>query len=356
MHENLREVSSETVAILDFAQEFGCYCIAQSMKIDKYHTEVKQPVLNTLLLPIKRVNVSSLTPEEFFEQYQRKGIPVIINGLLNREPDWDLNYLCQQLRNQEFPIRYYGRERYNQDKRKWTSSGSGVDARTMPFCEYAELLKNGEAYEQDAYLARCSLQHTPLADASTLRDAEEWLKLRLPATALNLWVGPGGHTSCLHYDPMDSVLMQLHGAKKILLFPPCQTYNLYPIPVLKQLRYGLQLRAVYSQVYPEHPNFNTFPKFRQALPHRQDGILKRGDILFIPAGWWHEVTGLGDKMVCSVNRFWNVLPVSRAVFSWNKWRAHLASMVAAPHIMWNVLTALTSRNHHREFSKLVQRL
>jgi len=326
------------------------------MKVDNYQEEVRQPAFDTLVHPIERVHLSSLKPEEFLGQYQRKGIPVIIKGLLNREPDWDLSYLCQHLNNQEFPIRYYGRERYRQDKRQWTSSGSGVDARTMLFSQYAEMLRNGEASEQDAYLARCSLQHTSLAEASSLRDAEEWLRLRLPATSLNLWVGLGGHTSCLHYDPMDGVLMQLHGAKKILLFPPSQTYNLYPIPVLKQLRYGLQLRAVYSQVYPEHPNFNAFPKFRQALTHRQEAILNRGEILFIPAGWWHEVTALGNGVVCSVNRFWNVLPVSRAMCSWNKWRAHLGGVFAAPHIGWNVLTAVTSSNYRRELDKLVQRL
>jgi lysine-specific demethylase 8/hypoxia-inducible factor 1-alpha inhibitor (HIF hydroxylase) len=326
------------------------------MKVDNYQEEVRQPALDTLPPPIERVHISSLRPEEFVEHYQRKGIPVIIKGLLDREPDWNLHYLCQHIGNQEFPIRYYGRERYKQDKRQWTSSGSGVEARTLLFSEYAEMLRSGEAYEQDAYLARCSLQDTSLADASTLRRAEAWLRLRLPATSLNLWVGSGGHTSCLHYDPMDGVLMQLHGAKKILLFPPPQTYNLYPIPVLKQLRYGLQLRAVYSQVYPEHPNFNAFPKFRQALPHCQEGILNRGEILFIPAGWWHEVTALGNGIVCSVNRFWNVFPVSRAMCSWNKWRAHLGGVLAAPHIGWNFLTALTSSNHHRELSKLVQRL
>ncbi|MBE9182739.1 cupin-like domain-containing protein, partial [Oculatella sp. LEGE 06141] len=164
------------------------------------------------------------------------------------------------------------------------------------------------------------------------------------------------HTSCLHYDPMDGTLTQLYGAKKILLFPPSQLYNLYPTSVLKHLRYGLQLRAVYSQVYPENPDFNAFPKFKQALKQYQVGILNPGEILFLPAGWWHEVTSLENDMVCSVNRFWHVLPLSRALRSWSKWRAHLGGVLAAPHVALNLLSALQSNTRTGELRKLLQRL
>ncbi|NJN86722.1 MAG: cupin-like domain-containing protein [Leptolyngbyaceae cyanobacterium SL_7_1] len=197
---------------------------------------------------------------------------------------------------------------------------------------------------------------TPLEAAPALHQAEAWFGLQFPATSLNLWVGPGGHTSCLHYDPMDGILMQLYGCKKILLFPPSQTYNLYPIPVYKQLRHGLKLRAVYSQVYPETPDFQVFPKFASALPHGLEVVLHPGEILFLPAGWWHEVTALGDGVVCSVNRFWTVLPMSRALCSWNKWRAHLASVLAMPHIGWSLISAMRHQRSSDELKKLIQRL
>lgn len=331
---------------------------------ESYLTETeimpKNPVKASIFLPavqsVPRESISSLTSQQFFEQYQKPGKPVIITDSLNAEPAWTLKYLAQKLNHLTFPIRHYGRERYEQDKRQWTSTGSGVAARLMTFEQYAELLQSGEAYAQDLYLARCSLSNTPLANAPAIRAAEQQLGLKMPATDLNLWVGPAGHTSCLHYDPMDGTLTQLCGAKKVILFPPHQLYNLYPFSVVNHLLYGLKLRAVYSQVYPEHPDFNAFPKFEKALRHRYEVVLQQGETLFIPAGWWHEVTSIGDRAVSSVNRFWHVLPWSRTLRSWSKWRAHLGGVYAAPHVVWGWLSAVCSSDRTVKLRELVQRL
>lgn len=306
--------------------------------------------------PIDRVHYSDLSSEEFGDRYRKPGIPLVVQGLLDEEPEWNLEYLRQVLDNHVFPVRQYGQARYQQDKRHWTSSGSGVAACSMTFSDYADHLISGTAKQDDLYLARCSLKNTPLEQGHTLYQAEAWFGLRFPATALNLWAGPGGHTSCLHYDPMDGLLMQLHGAKKVLLFPPSQTYNLYPIPVYKPLRYGLKLRSVYSQVYPYRPDLQAFPRYANALPYGSEIVLTPGDILFLPAGWWHEVTSLGDGLVCSVNRFWNVLPLSRAVGSWNKWRAHLASVLASPHMVRQWISAISHPHSRNELKKLLQQL
>lgn len=306
-------------------------------------------------LTIDRIEAEFLTESVFFEKYQKKGIPVVIQGLLGKV-DWNLDYLCQKLENAEFPVRYYGKERYKQDKREWNSIGSGVESKTLRFTEYAELLRNGEAKENDIYLARCALINTPLDQSPIVIQAETHLGLKLPAIPISLWVGPGGHTSCLHYDPMDGTLMQMHGSKRVILFPPSQLNNLYPFSVWNHLRYGLKHRAVYSQVYPERPDFESFPNYKYALEHCYEVILEQGEVLFIPSGWWHEVTSLGNSMVCSVNRWWHVYPMSRSLRLWSKWRAHFGSVLAFPHILWNLLMALKSKQRIGELSKLRQRL
>ncbi|TVQ18444.1 MAG: cupin-like domain-containing protein [Leptolyngbya sp. DLM2.Bin15] len=323
--------------------------------------QVDQDVVSSHLDPskssVERVIGRSLSRQEFYQRYRKPGKPVVISGLLDDQADWDLDYLTQKLGDQVFPVRHYGRSRYQQDKRQWTSTGSGVKAVSLPFSTYADLLRSGEALDQDLYLARCTLRNTPLEHEDGPKQVERYLGFdKFPATYLNVWVGPGGHTSCLHYDPMDGLLMQMHGAKRLILFPPSQTYNLYPFPLYKQLLHGLTLRPVYSQVYPENPDYQAFPKFRQAKQFQQEVILNPGEVLFLPAGWWHEVSSLGDGMVCSVNRFWNVLPPSRALTSWNKWRAHLGSLFASPHIAWNLLTALVKNDYEQGLRKLLQQL
>lgn len=122
------------------------------------------------------------------------------------------------------------------------------------------------------------------------------MNLFAPNSKRDKFIALSGHVTCLHCDPFDGILMQLSGVKRVVLFPPSQLSNLYPFPVTAHLRHGLKRRASYSQVYPDRPDFDTFPKFRAAWQQRYEVILEAGDVLFIPVGWWHEVTALGKGL------------------------------------------------------------
>jgi lysine-specific demethylase 8/hypoxia-inducible factor 1-alpha inhibitor (HIF hydroxylase) len=305
---------------------------------------------------ISRVDISSLTPETFAERYQQTGTPVVITGLLGNDCEWTLDYLCEKLGDREFVFRNYGRQRYNQDRREWKTIGSGVALQTMSFADYAELLRNRKAHESDIYMGKCSLKNTPLADTHSLKTIGEKLGLTQAATHLNMYMGPGGHRSGLHYDSVDGTLMQLHGTKKVVMFPSSQTYNLYPFPVYLHLRYGLKMRSWFSRVSLENPDFVSFPKFKEALQHKHEVLLNQGETLFIPAGWWHEVTALGDDMVCSVNRFWRIYPTSRAVLSWTRWRASLGMLCALPYMVLTLAIALLGSDRKQKLSKILHRV
>ncbi|PSB03702.1 cupin-like domain-containing protein [Merismopedia glauca] len=303
-------------------------------------------------MEIDILNTLSINPE-IFNRFKKQGKPVVIPGLLTGY-DWDLNYLVQQLGNQEFLLRFYGKDRYQHDKRNWESIGSGVTTKLLPFNEYAELLKSHQAHEEDIYLAKCSLKHTPLGNLDYLANIGDRLSLKHPVSDFNIWIGPGGHMESLHYDTLDGTLMQLHGSKKIVLFPPNQLNNLYPFPIWRHLKNGLKTRSWFSQAYPENPNFRDFPNFKKALNYKYEVTLNRGEILYIPAGWWHEVTALGDEMVCSVNRFWRVYPTSRAIFSWARWRTYLGFLLAMPSILLSLAIALFSPNRTQKIQQIRQ--
>lgn len=313
-------------------------------------------VSETTVSPLPHVDISSLTPETFAHLYLKTGIPLIITGLLESECDWNLDYLCEKFCNQEFILRNPGSEKYKQDKRKWKSIGSGVALQSMSFTEYAEMLRNHKAHENDINLGKFPLKNTTLADTHSLKIIGERLGLTKPASELNIYVAPGGHSSGLHYDSLDGTLMQMHGAKKVVLFPPSQTYNLYPFRVYNHLRYGLKVRSWFSQVYPKKPDFKTFPKLKEALQHKREVILNQGETLYIPAGWWHEVIALGDEMVCAVNRFWRVHPRSRAVFSWNRWRAGCGIICASPYMFLSLAIAACSSNRKQNLTKISHRV
>lgn len=47
----------------------------------------------------------------------------------------------------------------------------------------------------------------------------------------NIWISSGKHDTGLHYDDEDGVLSLIEGSKEIILFPPSDSENLYPISV-----------------------------------------------------------------------------------------------------------------------------
>jgi len=292
--------------------------------------------------PIPTIAAPDLTPQGFERDYLNPGRPVLIQGAIPPETDWTLDYLTEVLGDTPLPIQDHGKSHQGQDKRQWQGTGSGVDSLVMPFRDYAAALGDRTAHAQDWYMGKCALDQTPLGQAPEFTQIEQRLGMRAPVTPWSFWMGPSGHVTHLHYDCMDGVLMQFHGAKRVILFPPSQLYNLYPFSLLKQLIHGPKLRAGHSRVYPDQPDFAQFPRLQAALKHRYDVLLQRGDALYIPAGWWHEVIALGDDVTCSVNRFWHVHPLARGLTSWSKWRVHLGSILAIPHLLKELIEALVS--------------
>lgn len=113
------------------------------------------------------------------------------------------------------------------------------------------------------------------------------------------WFGPRGCVSPLHYDPLDNLLMQFVGRKKVILFPkPAdntqppkswhyaghngQQYNTSPIDIL-------------------NPDLKMYPLFAMA-PTAIVCDLDPGDICYIPQKWWHHVTSHDTSI--SVNAWW----------------------------------------------------
>ncbi|PSO50237.1 MAG: hypothetical protein BRC33_03695 [Cyanobacteria bacterium SW_9_44_58] len=131
---------------------------------------------------------------------------------------------------------------------------------------------------------------------------------------------------------LDGTLCQTYGSKQVVLFPPQATDSLYPFPIWVHLKHGLKLRACYSQVVDiKTINLDKFPKFKQAQKQQKTVTIKAGEVLYIPAGWWHEITTLEDaEMSCSVTRFWQVYPHSKKYLSWQRWRLIIGNLLALP--------------------------
>ena len=122
-----------------------------------------------------------------------------------------------------------------------------------------------------------------------------------------------------HYDAMDNALIQLHGEKRVLLFPPRVSAGLYlegsSSPVVgpevdgdASLRLGTENGDKRGDSDEKKTNRRptTFPAYRAARRAAMEVVLQPGDVLFIPALWAHHTEALHGPSV-AVNVFWREL-------------------------------------------------
>lgn len=255
---------------------------------------------------IERISVNYLTPEIFFNEFQRQNKPVILTDAFSDSVPVDAEKLMSLVGSMEVPVRVYGSDRFQTPKAEWKSY---CEIRKMTVSEYCELLKNGIAKRDSIYLAMIDMGKTPfrrvVGPGIDLIAEKTGLRRQLP-NDVNVWVGPGGHVEPLHYDGQDGTLSQFRGTKRVSLFPPSIQEGLYPF----EMSHG-GLTPNFSQVYIDRPDFDQFPRLRAALAERRMVDLAEGETLYMPVGWWHEIEALGNDYICSVNRFWKVDPIWR---------------------------------------------
>ncbi|XP_065185446.1 uncharacterized protein LOC135816016 [Sycon ciliatum] len=117
---------------------------------------------------------------------------------------------------------------------------------------------------------------------------------------LNLWLSDGNTLGKLHFDPFDNILAQIDGIKEVTLFSPHHNERMYEgyIPEAKlgySAEHGVFQRShllestalVMSPVDIKKPDLQRFPLFQKARSLKCR--LTPGDVLFMPAFWWHEV-------------------------------------------------------------------
>ncbi|XP_061858564.1 tRNA wybutosine-synthesizing protein 5 isoform X2 [Colius striatus] len=106
---------------------------------------------------------------------------------------------------------------------------------------------------------------------------------RISSAGLQLWT---------HYDVMDNFLIQVTGRKRVVLYSPRDAPYLY-------------LSGTKSEVLDvDNPDLEKYPLFVKAK--RYQCFLEAGDVLFIPALWFHNV--ISEDFGVALNVFWKHLP------------------------------------------------
>lgn len=219
--------------------------------------------------------------------------------------------------------------------------------RTLTF---AELIQRVQLHEQSSFFV-CkeekyylrSLGEDSRADVADIRrdfpelsadvsfpplfDPERFFSsvLRISSPGVQLWT---------HYDVMDNFLMMVSGLKRVVLFRPTDALFMY-------------LQDDKSQVLDiDNPDPNLYPDFQRAI--RYECVLQPGDILFIPALWFHNVVNVDGGV--AVNVFWRHLAADQYDKSDTYGNKDLVSAARAGQIVDRAIKLLeTLPDDYRDF-------
>ncbi|CAK9820558.1 Bifunctional peptidase and arginyl-hydroxylase JMJD5 [Anthophora plagiata] len=245
---------------------------------------------NDSILPgfVEIVQYVEPSMELFYKEIFMPKVPAILKGCIGHWKalnHWkNLNYLIKVAGNRTVPIEIGSR--YTDED--WTQQ-------LLTFSEFLQkyvLTKN----DQVGYLA----QHQLFDQIPELKDdfiVPEYCNFTdnddVEQPDINVWFGPSGTISPLHFDPKNNLLCQVFGYKRVILYNPNDSLNLYP--------YDTRLLNNTAQVDPMNPNYEKWPNFSKAKGLM--GYLKPGEMLYIPPKWWHHVTSLTPSF--SVSFWWS---------------------------------------------------
>lgn len=182
-----------------------------------------------------------------------------------------------------------GRFFYNED-----FTGFNFQATSAPLTHVLQKMieERGSGAERAIYVGSTPVDHW----LPGFREAND-IDLPFDSALASFWLGTRTRISA-HYDFPDNMACVVAGRRRFTLFPPEQIENLYVGP-LDRTPSGQSI----SLVDFEAPDFERFPKFREALAAAQIFDLEPGDALYIPSMWWHHVQSK-DSFNMLVNYWW----------------------------------------------------
>jgi hypothetical protein len=230
--------------------------------------------------------------EQFLAATERGTRPVVINGAMDdwkALETWNLDYF---------------RSRFGETTVRVTASRDGI-CRGDPALGFSHVFRHMPLREfLDSVAPDADANRTERYYLQLLAMRGEFVELREAITiphlihsperpGMFLWIGAAGNVTALHFDESFNFLAQVVGRKRLVLFSPDQTELLYPHAADSKI-------PTMSQVDVERPDFEAFPRFREA-----QGIevtIGPGQMLYIPLFWWHTVRSLDPSI--SVNFWW----------------------------------------------------
>ncbi len=241
--------------------------------------------------------VKNISKKDFVEQYVKTQKPVVIEHLIEDWPafkKWDLNYIKEVAGNKTVPL---------YDDRPITSEFKfNQPHMEMKLSEYIDLLQS----KPTNY--RIFLYHL-LKEVPKLQEDFKFPKmgLRFLKQLPMLFFGGVNSKVFMHYDIDYANILhfQFNGKKQCILYSPSESKYLYKVPHSLISREDIDFT---------NPDFEKFPALKKAKGYITE--LKHGEALYMPEGYWHQMTYLTAGFSMSLRATSRgLLNISKAVYN-----------------------------------------
>jgi [protein]-arginine 3-hydroxylase / protease len=250
-------------------------------------------------------------PRTFVEKHVKRLEPAIINGLTD---DWRALQWTPEKLAAEFPaarVRYEisGKRAAKTNPVEWQNTQVFQHA---PLAEFVTKLTGPSTSQEPNPYAMFHLFDVLPQLRDDIGSLKPYMGLHplLPDPIQQrcmlepvFWMGPAHSVSHFHFDRAHNFFVQIFGKKRWLLVPPEDSDEMY-FPCA-EFTSGLMH---FSPVKADAPDLKRFPRFARARV--TELIVEPGEVLWVPAGWWHYVESLDVSI--SFNFFW-VLPLRNAL-------------------------------------------
>jgi hypothetical protein len=217
--------------------------------------------------------VKTISPSDFVENYVKPQKPVVIEQLTHEWPayrKWSLSYLKETAGDLEVPL-YDNRPASAKDKFNQSHA-------QMKLKDYVDLLKKGPT-DYRIFLFNMMKEVPELQNHYMMPKLGIKFLKKLPF----LFFGAENSSVFMHYDIDFANILHIHfeGQKRCIIYPPSETKYLYKVP---------NALISLNEIDFNQPDFKKFPALAKAKGY--EAYLEHGEALYMPEGYWHNMTYL----------------------------------------------------------------